>query len=101
MEGFAALYLVWNIIHSFSGIGNPNRNEGEDDDDAIYASMKWKNNTGMACAVGAATLFVLIPVVFLICRWVSRLFRKRVVSGDVLVEKKECRNEDGFIVQTV
>ncbi|KAL7524387.1 hypothetical protein ACHAXR_000552, partial [Thalassiosira sp. AJA248-18] len=52
-EVFCALYLLWNLILAYSGIGNPYTDDGTQDDDAIYESLAWKNDT-----VGAITLSV-------------------------------------------
>ena len=86
-ELFATLYLTWNIIHAFSGIGNPYKDNGEQDDDAIYASMKWKENTASAVILGVLVLFVANPIIFWFCRGVSRLFSMRLKEdGPMVVE---------------
>ncbi|KAL7462605.1 hypothetical protein ACHAXS_002985 [Conticribra weissflogii] len=86
-ETFSSLYISWNIVHAFSGIGNPNTVEGVDDDDAIYGSMNWKEKPIFAGIVAALTLLVLNPIVFLFCRCVSRILPKRllnVINNDVV-----------------
>lgn len=79
-ETFSSFYIIWNIIHAFSGIGNPNTEEGVDDDDAIYGSMNWKDDSASAGIIVASTLVVLNPIVFLVCRCASRILPKRLLS---------------------
>jgi hypothetical protein len=69
---------------------NPYQEAGYQDDDAIYPTLRWKTNTGEVAVLVAILLLVVDPVVFLLCRWVSRLFPKRLVdvemksnSGDI------------------
>ena len=75
-EIFAFLYQLWSVIHAFSGIGNPWRAE-DDDDDALYDSLAWKNNTVFAVVMSVAVLLVFNPIIFLLCRAVSRLPPRR------------------------
>lgn len=84
-EGFSALYLLWSIAFSFSGIGNPYKESGAQDDDAIYSSMRWKTDSASAVTVAALVLLVANPIVFLLCRAVSRLPPRRLVdkSSDI------------------
>ncbi|KAL7518710.1 hypothetical protein ACHAWX_003520 [Stephanocyclus meneghinianus] len=84
-EGFSALYLLWSIAFSFSGLGNPYKESGAQDDDAIYSSMRWKTDTASAVTVAALALLVANPIVFLLCRAVSRLPPRRLVdkSSDI------------------
>eukprot|EP00569_Conticribra_weissflogii_P005106 CAMPEP_0171344534 /NCGR_PEP_ID=MMETSP0878-20121228/19591_1 /TAXON_ID=67004 /ORGANISM="Thalassiosira weissflogii, Strain CCMP1336" /LENGTH=268 /DNA_ID=CAMNT_0011847747 /DNA_START=76 /DNA_END=882 /DNA_ORIENTATION=+ len=79
-ETFSSFYILWNIIHAFSGIGNPNTEEGVDDDDAIYGSMNWNDDPGSAGIVAVSTLVVLNPIVFLVCRCASRILPKRLLN---------------------
>mmetsp|Transcript_19534 Transcript_19534/g.42480 ORF Transcript_19534/g.42480 Transcript_19534/m.42480 type:complete len:306 (-) Transcript_19534:468-1385(-) len=77
-EAFSASYLLWNVIHAYSGIGNPYEEDGTQSDDAIYASLAWRNDTRGAAILTAGVLVVGNPVVFLVCRGVSRLFPRRL-----------------------
>ncbi|KAL7505363.1 hypothetical protein ACHAWX_000605 [Stephanocyclus meneghinianus] len=79
-EAFAASYLIWNIIFSFSGLGNPYRESGAQDDDAIYSSLRWKTNTASAVTTAVLVLLVANPILFLLCRSVSRLPPRRLVT---------------------
>ena len=38
-EMFSFLYILWSVIHAFSGIGNPYADDGTQSDDAIYDSL--------------------------------------------------------------
>lgn len=91
-EAFAALYLIWNIVFSFSGIGNPYKESGAQDDDAIYSSMRWKTSTSSAVTIAVLVLLVANPILFLLCRAVSRLFPRRLVA----TETKSGEIELGF-----
>ena len=78
-ETFAFLFVLWTIVHAYSGMGNPYAN-GEDaarDDDAIYDSVAWQNNPDGAAIVSVVVLFVVNPVIFLACRALSRLLPGR------------------------
>lgn len=82
-ECYALFYFAWSSIQAFSGIGNPDRNEGVDDDDAIYSSIKWKNDTESVLILSAVALLVINPLVFFICWWVSWIVPKRLVVGGI------------------
>lgn len=75
-EVFAVLYILWSAIHAYSGMGNPDADEGNDD--ALYATLAWKNNTAGAAALSAGLLCVANPVSFLVCRALSRLLPRRL-----------------------
>lgn len=89
-ESFAALYFLWNVIHAYSGIGNPYA-EGDtptQDDDAIYGSIAWKNNTTAAVILVLGVLFAANPIIFMVCRTLSRLLPRRLCeeeSGGALI----------------
>ena len=68
-QTFTILYLIWNVVHAYSGIGNPYNDGESQDDDAIYASLAWKNNTMGAAILSAGIVCVANPVLFLLC-WV-------------------------------
>jgi len=91
-EAFAAIYLIWNIVFSFSGLGNPYRESGAQDDDAIYSSLRWKTNTASAVTTAVLVLVVANPILFLLCRAVSRLPPRRLVT----TETKSGEIELGF-----
>jgi len=81
-ETFSVLYLLWNAIHSFSGIGNPYADDGTQNDDAIYASLAWKTDTTGAATLSVGVLFVANPVIFLFCRVLSRLLPRRLYEEE-------------------
>lgn len=70
---FCFTYILWTVIHSFSGLGNPYYDDGTRDNDAIYDSMAWKENPTTAAIISVAVFFIAYPVVFLFCRALSRL----------------------------
>ena len=78
-EMYGAIFVLWTVIHAFSGIGNPRR----DDDDAIYDVLPWKNDPGKAVMYMVVILFVVNPTIFLLCWAVSRSLPKRLcVQGE-------------------
>mmetsp|Transcript_2968 Transcript_2968/g.4673 ORF Transcript_2968/g.4673 Transcript_2968/m.4673 type:complete len:130 (+) Transcript_2968:124-513(+) len=77
-ETFAFIYVLWTIIHSFSGIGNPYADAGEQNDDAIYDVLAWKNKTIGAVILTLVLLFVVSPILFLFCRVISRIPPRRL-----------------------
>ena len=80
-ETFVALYFLWNVIHAYSGIGNPNT--PIEDDDAIYVSiLAWKNNTTAAVVMLLGVLFAANPIIFMVCRTLSRLLPRRLCEED-------------------
>ena len=83
-EAFSALYLLWNILFSVSELSNPYREAGFQDDDSIYGSMKWKTNTTSAVVLAVLVLFVGNPIVFVLCRGLSRLLPRRLIVDDEL-----------------
>ena len=69
-------------MHAYSGIGNPYEEDGTQSDDAIYASFAWRNDTRGVAILTVGVLVVGNPVVFLVCRGVSRLFPRHLLEGD-------------------
>lgn len=87
-EALAFAYVVWSLIFSYSDLTNPWQEAGYQDDDAIYPPLRWKTNTGMVIVLCVILMCVVNPIVFLICRWISRLLPKRLAeveekTGDV------------------
>jgi hypothetical protein len=70
---FELCWAVWSICQSVVfEIGNPNENEGDDNDDAIYEALDWKNDSAYAFVLTAVALLVLGPIVHIIiwlCSW--------------------------------
>ena len=75
-ELFCFLYIVWTIIHSFT-LGNPFREARGEDDNSIYGALGWKNNTTTAIITSVLVLFVGNPIIFLLCRLLSRCLPRR------------------------
>ena len=76
-ELFCFIYIIWTIIHSFSSIGNPfNESRGEDDN-SLYPVLDWKDNTVTAIITSVLVLFVANPIIFLLCRLLSRCLSRR------------------------
>lgn len=82
-EALALGYVFWSLIFTYSDLTNPYQEAGYQDDDAIYPTLRWKTNTGEVAVLVAILLFVVDPVVFLLCRWVSRLLPKRLVNVEM------------------
>ncbi|KAL7528089.1 hypothetical protein ACHAXR_002262 [Thalassiosira sp. AJA248-18] len=81
-QTFTILYLIWNVVHAYSGIGNPYNDGESQDDDAIYASLAWKNNTMGAAILSAGIVCVANPVLFLLCWAFARMLPKRLCDKD-------------------
>jgi hypothetical protein len=79
-ESFSVVYVLWTVIHAYSGIGNPYA-EGDtptQDDDAIYSSLAWKNDAAGAAILSVIVLIVANPIIFMICRALSQLLPRRL-----------------------
>lgn len=87
--GITFSFLLWSVIHSFSGIGNGEFNSSdindEYDDDAIYSVLSWKNNTGSAAIYSSLVCVFLVPICFLSAR--SASMRLRRMKGEVMVSE--------------
>ncbi|KAL7434347.1 hypothetical protein ACHAXH_002488 [Discostella pseudostelligera] len=80
-ETFSSLYLLWNIIHAYSGIGNPYDGVSQDDD-AIYSSLDWNTTPTKAIIMSVLVLLVANPIMYGICWLVSRMLPLRLVEDD-------------------
>mmetsp|Transcript_28219 Transcript_28219/g.65331 ORF Transcript_28219/g.65331 Transcript_28219/m.65331 type:complete len:315 (+) Transcript_28219:57-1001(+) len=69
---FILSYLVWTIVHALAGIGNPFRNSGVDDDDAIYPVFSWNHKFVNTLIIALGIVFVLVPCLFLLLWTISR-----------------------------
>jgi hypothetical protein len=97
-ESFMAVYLLWTIAHAYSIIGNPFAN-GEmttQDDDAIYSSLAWKNQTTQASIFVAVVLIVVNPIIFVVCMALSRLLPLQIATGN---EGEEGTITEGEVLQ--
>lgn len=97
-ETFCILYIVWNVAHAFSGIGNPYDGVTQDDD-AIYPMLDWKPTQGTyAKSILLAVGFLVVgnPIVFGICWRLSRLLPLRLMKEDIDVEEEEEEVEESY-----
>ena len=60
---YGITYLLWSMGFSYLQLG---KRHG-----VIYDFMDWRKDPGLAAAIGFLLLFVIGPVVFLVCWWVS------------------------------
>lgn len=70
VELTAVIYVAWNMIHSYSGIGT---NKVEQNENALYDFLNWKNETKASAIVVLAVLLVVIPMFFLVV-WLLSLW---------------------------
>ncbi|KAL3803680.1 hypothetical protein HJC23_003734, partial [Cyclotella cryptica] len=74
-EAFVTLYLVWSVAFAYSGLSSPYR---EEEDGAIYGWLNWESDTASAVMMALFCLIIVNPVVFMLCRAVSRLLPRRL-----------------------
>jgi len=88
---YCFVYLVWNVIHGYSPLGNPEKSDGDpdSDDDAIYTILSWKNRPKTAAVVSVLVLFVATPLLFHILWLVSKLFKPRYSEQRVKLDDDE------------
>eukprot|EP00578_Thalassiosira_sp_NH16_P027103 CAMPEP_0181082538 /NCGR_PEP_ID=MMETSP1071-20121207/3674_1 /TAXON_ID=35127 /ORGANISM="Thalassiosira sp., Strain NH16" /LENGTH=302 /DNA_ID=CAMNT_0023164129 /DNA_START=226 /DNA_END=1134 /DNA_ORIENTATION=- len=85
-QALCLTYICWGLVHAYVGnIGNPYKEDGTQDDDAIYASIAWMNNPKVTSIVVVGIFFLVNPAVFFMCRAVSRLIPRRFCDEE---EKK-------------
>lgn len=65
---FEVAFIVWSGIHAASGIGNPNRSDGDPntDDDSIYGAVSWNQRPQAGIIVAIGAVFVGCPLIFLV-----------------------------------
>jgi len=63
IESYVVFYLIWTIIHAFSGIGDGNNESGED---LLYDVVDWKGNPIKTTITFFIVLLVLTPIFFLL-----------------------------------
>ena len=61
---YGITYLLWSLVFSYFKLGK--RHKG-----VIYDFMDWRRDPGLAAAIGSLLLFVIGPMVFLTCWWIS------------------------------
>ena len=77
VESMAVLLVIWTVINDLTGIGD-GKWPGEDADqnnadDALYSVLNWSDNPTRAAIISVIVIFVVIPVVFLLC-WMLSLW---------------------------
>jgi len=81
VELFCLLYIIWNVSFSFSKLENPDA-EDDADDDAIYASLRWKSSPVQSAVLAVAVTLVMAPLVFLVVRSACRLLPRRLLREE-------------------
>jgi len=76
-DGVALLFTVWLILQNTMKVGNPH---DDDDDDAIYDTMKWRTETTSAIIQAVLVVFVAVPL-FQVLLWAASLPGRRYLSG--------------------
>lgn len=64
LEFTSTLYVAWNMIHGYKGIGKTRNSNGVTDGAPLYDVVDWKGNPKGAFIMIALVLFVAVPVVF-------------------------------------
>merc|ERR1740139_1781949 len=70
MQIYSVLYLIWTIIHAFSGLGNGNRKG-----DTLYEVIDWKNKTIATLITSILIVVVVVPIMFMLA-WLLTLIGK-------------------------
>lgn len=69
---FLILYTIWTLIHGLlTDIGNPN-----EEDDAIYSVLNWKESPQQTTFIAVLAIFVLTPLLFFGIYLLSWPFRR-------------------------
>ena len=68
---FIFVYMIWSVIHAFSGIGNPLYYNTDRNDDVIYEVLDWNEKPESTGTTAAVLFLVVIPIVFLIIFGIS------------------------------
>lgn len=69
---FLFVYMIWSVIHAFSGVGNPlYYNIPDRNDDVIYEALDWKEAPASTGITAAVLFLVVIPILFLIVFGIS------------------------------
>lgn len=76
MEIYAILYLIWSVIHAFSGIGN-----GNSEGDLLYDVLDWKDKPIATLIISSIIVGVVIPVVFMLAWLLSLIGERRQVHA--------------------
>ena len=75
VESMAILLVIWTLINDLTGIGDgvwPGEDQNQNNaDDALYSVLDWSDNPTKAAIISVIVIFVVIPVVFLLCWMLS------------------------------
>jgi len=85
-ELLSGLYILWSVLHAFSGIGNPYVDIGDQTDDAVYNTLAWRNKPVGALILAAGVFFVANPLIYLFCWTVSWLLPRRCYEANITEE---------------
>lgn len=84
-QAFMLMYIIWSVIHAYSGIGNP-----YDDGMYLYELLQWKNYPVSSLMLSLTGVFLVSPIVYLLLRAVSRSTPKRLL--DEMKEKEQSQD---------
>ena len=93
-EIFSLSWVIWSIIHALASVGNPYKDDGTQDDDAIYASVRWRENTQGSVILVLLVLFVANPIAWVVCWALSRLPKMRLVNDESFKETRSTNDEE-------
>jgi hypothetical protein len=91
---YTAAYVIWTIIHDFSGIGTGGDQDNVQDtengkEDSLYEVLSWSTDAGQAILYTVIVLFGVTPIVFLFT-WSLTLCGRRTLHGnDIEYDTKE------------
>jgi hypothetical protein len=97
---FEAAWIFWSVLHStLFDIGNPDANDGDDNDDAIYEAFDWKGDPGYCVILSLLVLFVAGPALYLVMwlwswyKWpfCCRTNRRRYLDASAYPKRDENR----------
>jgi len=78
----ACLFLIWSILQAVFNIGNPLREDDDEetDDDAIYGAINWRERPESTAQVAVVSSFVLVPILFLTLWTASKISKRRYLE---------------------
>lgn len=76
VEVVPIMYLLWTIIHLYSGIGNP-LSGGE----ALYEAVDFKATPVFASILVVVLTIIVVPALFIVLYLISSLFKKRYLAS--------------------
>jgi hypothetical protein len=84
------VYVIWSIIHTTVVENNPDTDDEEDD--ALYSVLRWRNETVFASIIAVMVCFILIPAVTSLV-WVMSL------PNRCYQEVNECKDDNKIDVE--